>query len=262
MELREAIGRRRSIRYMRPYQPVEREKIQRMLEAARLASHWGNVGGLRAVVVERHSAPQTTLDALFAPVAGFQIRRAPVIIVWYFDTEAVDRQSDRLRELLDAGALGVGEHKKADLEDKIIPFFDSIRENLKAPGLNEVDCGQGIAQATLMAYEQGLGTCCLGTPNTDAIRANLGLPDTCRVLLLQTVGYPAESWQAGGQRPRQPFGELFHLNAYGTPFPRDEAVVDELTGDKMFTAPAPLPWREAELDWLNAALDIPGSGLI
>jgi hypothetical protein len=82
------------------------------------------------------------------------------------------------------------------------------------------------------------------------------------VLLLQTVGYPAEGWEAGGQRPRQPFEELFHLNSFGESFPRDEAVVEELTADKMFTRPAPLPWREAELDYLNKALDIPGSGLI
>lgn len=262
MELREVIGRRRSIRFMRPYRPVEREKIQRMLEAARLASHWGNVGGLRAVVVERHTAPQETIDALLAPVAGYQIRRAPVVIVWYFDTAAVDRQSDRLRELVDAGALGVGPDKQADLEAKVIPFFESILEMLKGPGLNEIDCGQGIAQATLMAYEQGLGTCCLGTPYTEQIRTNLGLPDSARVLLLQTVGYPAEDWEAGGQRPRQPFEELFHLNRFGDAFPREDSVVDELTEDGMFTRPAPLPWREAELDYLNDALDIPGSGLI
>lgn len=263
MELREVIGRRRSIRYLRPYQPVEREKIQRMLEAARLASFWGNVQGLKAVVVERDTASKETLDALLAPIAGFQIRRAPVVIVWYFDSAAVDEQSDRLRELVDAGALGVGENAKQELEAKIIPFFESIIAGMKGPGgLNEVDCGQGIAQATLMAYEQGLGTCMLGTPNTEQIRVNLGLPDTCRVLVLQTVGYPAEHWQAGGQRPRKPFGERFFLNTFGESFPRSDAVVEELTADRMFTAPAPLPHRQAELDWLGKALDVPGSGLV
>ncbi|MCP3938258.1 MAG: hypothetical protein GY708_23160 [Actinomycetia bacterium] len=262
MELREVLGRRRSIRFLRPYQPVEPEKIQLMLEAARRASHWGNVGGLQALVVFRDSAPQETLDALFAPIAGYQIRKAPVIIVWFFDTRAIDNQSDRLRELLETGALGVGETKKQDLEEKIIPFFDSIREGLKGPGINEVDAGQGIAQATLMAYEQGLGTCCLGTPNGDEIREKLGIPDECRVLLLQTVGYPAESWEAGGQRPRQPFEDLFHMNAYGSAFPRSEEVVEELTEDGFFTRQGPLPWREAELEWLKKALDVPGSGLI
>jgi nitroreductase len=262
VELREVIGRRRSIRFLRPYRPVEPEKIQRMLEAARLASHWGNVGSLRAVVVDRFTAPSEVRDAITAPVAGFQIRLAPVVIVWYIDTEAVDRQSDRLRELLDAGALGFGEGKRKALDEQLIPIFDALRDQLKVPGLGEVDCGQGIAQATLVAFEQGLGTCCLGTPNTDQIRARLGLPETCRILLLQTVGYPAESPDAGGQRPRQPFGELFHLNAYGNPFPRSSEVVEELERDGMIQAPAPAEWREAELEFLKEALGIKGHGLL
>jgi len=207
MELREVIGRRRSIRFVRPDIPVEEEKIQMMLEAARVASHWGNVQSLRGLVVFRHNAPEETLKAIQAPIAGWQIRRAPVVIVWYIETAAIDEQSDRLRELLRAGALGFGSmaEKQKALEEQLIPIFDSIREGLKAPGLGEVDCGQGIAQATLMAYELGLGTCCLGAPNSEPIRKALGLPDSCRILLLQTVGYPAEHWEAGGQRPRQPF---------------------------------------------------------
>lgn len=262
MELREVIGRRRSMRFLLPYKPVEPEKIQRMLEAARLASHWGNVNSLRAVVVFRDSAPAEVLASLNAPIAGFQIRLAPVVIVWYLDTAAVDEQADRLRELLAAGALGFGAGKQEALERQLIPIFDSIREHLKEPGLGEVDCGQGIAQATLMAFEQGLGTCCLGSPNLDQIRVNLGMPDTCRLLLLQTVGYPAESAEAGGQRPRQAFEQLFHMNRYGTPFPRSTDVVEELKRDGMIQAPAPAPWREQELDYLKHALGIKGHGLL
>jgi nitroreductase len=36
MELKQAIGTRRSIRYYQSWRPVELSKIQRMLEAARL----------------------------------------------------------------------------------------------------------------------------------------------------------------------------------------------------------------------------------
>jgi nitroreductase len=262
MELREVIGRRRSTRFLLPHRPVEPEKIQRMLEAARIASHWGNVQSLRAIVVFRESAPKGVLEALLAPVSGFQIRLAPVVIVWFIETAAVDEQSDRLRELCKAGALGYGEGREKALEEKLIPFFERIREGLKLPGIGEVDCGQGIAQATLMAFEQGLGTCCLGTPNTEQIRRNLGLPETARVLLLQTVGYPAESPEAGGQRPRRPFEELFHVNGYGNPFPRSPEVVRELERDRMFQAPAPLPWREAELEYLKHALGLEGYGLL
>jgi nitroreductase len=256
------MGNRRSIRFLLPHKPVEPEKIQRMLEAARIASHWGNVQSLRAVVVFRDSAPEHVREAVTAPIAGFQIRLAPVVIVWFIDTAAVDEQSDRLRELLKAGALGFGEDKEKALEEQLLPVFESILEQLKQPGVGEVDCGQGIAQATLMAFEQGLGTCCLGTPHGEKIRENLGLPDTARVLLIQTVGYPAESPEAGGQRPRLPFEKLFHMNGYGNPFPRAKEVVAELEEDRMFQEPAPLPWREEELAYLQKALGIKGHGLL
>ena len=58
MEVQEAIGTRRTYRYLLPHKRVERAKIQKMLEASRLASFWGNVQALKAVVVERASASQ------------------------------------------------------------------------------------------------------------------------------------------------------------------------------------------------------------
>ncbi len=262
MELREAIGRRRSIRFLLPHKPVELHKIQRMLEAARLASHWGNVNSLRAMVIERDQAPQDVLDALPSPVGGYQIQLAPIVIVWYIETAATDQIGTRLRELLDAGAIGYGPNKRNALENTLLPIMENAGDALKMPGLGEVDCGQGIAQATLMAFEQGLGTCCLGTGDPDGIRRKLGLPDTCRVLITQTVGYPAESPDAGGQRPRLPFEMLFQLNGYGIPFPRAYEVVEELRADGMLQDPAPRPWREAELEYLRRALNLKGEGLI
>lgn len=264
MELREAIGRRRSIRFVRTYKDVEPEKIQMMFEAARIASHWGNVQSLGAVAVFRKSAPQAVHDAIKAVIVGWQVRIAPVVIVWYVNPEMVNEQSDRLRQLLDIGALGFGpkEDRSAALEKTLIPIFESLRETFKTPGLNEVDCGQGIAQATLMAYELGLGTCCLGTPYGEDIKTALGIPAPCRVLVLQTVGYPLEHWEAGGQRPRQDFERLFQMNHYSKPFPRDPGVVAELTADKFFTRPAPLPEREAELAQMEKALGIKPPGLL
>ncbi|MCZ7630831.1 MAG: nitroreductase family protein [Microthrixaceae bacterium] len=90
----EAIGRRRSIRYLLPFRPVEPEKIQCMLEAARLASHWGNVASLRALVIERDKASQEVLDALPSPVSGYQAALAPVVIVWYIETGATAEIGD------------------------------------------------------------------------------------------------------------------------------------------------------------------------
>src|SRR5512147_3122630 len=125
MELREAIGKRRSMRFLLPHKPVEREKIQRMLEAASLASFWGNVQALKAVVIERATAPKDVLDALpvGTAIGGFQFRMAPVIIVWCLDWRTVAEQGTRLHELVDAGALGVDRDKShAYLDSVMIPF--------------------------------------------------------------------------------------------------------------------------------------------
>ncbi|MCC6849456.1 MAG: nitroreductase family protein [Deltaproteobacteria bacterium] len=262
MDVPEAVGRRRSIRFLLPHKPVELDKIQRMLEAARLASHWGNVSTLRAVVIRRDTADAEVLAALPPPVAGYQIGLAPVIIVWFLESAACDQVGTRLRELVDAGAIGYGPGRRQEVEAKLVPLMESASEILKQPGLSEVDCGQGIAQATLMAVAMGLGTCCLGTGDPDRVRRKLGLPESCRVLVIQTVGYPAESPEAGGQRPRLPFESLFHLNRYGEPFPRDPRVVAELQAEKLLQPEAPLAWREAELAYLQRALDLKGQGLL
>src|SRR5581483_104101 len=225
MELKEVIGRRRSMRYLRPYRVVEREKIQKMLEAARLASFWGNVKALGAVVIERATAPADVIAALPSGTAigGFQLRMAPTVIVWTLDWQKVAQQGKRLHELADAGAVGVNAEKThAYLESTLIPFFQAATESIRNNGLTELDCGQGIAQATLVAYEEGLGTCLVGIPQERKLRRALAIPDTVKILVLQTVGYPAEDADAGGQRPRLPFDERFCLNRWGSAFPRSQ----------------------------------------
>lgn len=254
MELKEVIGRRRSMRFLRPYKPVEREKLQKMLEAARLASFWGNVQALSAVVIERASAPPEVLQALptGTAIGGFQFRLAPAVIVLTLDWARVEEQGTRLHELVDAGALGINPEKShAYMDETLIPFFQAAIEAIRQGGLTEVDCGQGIAQATLIAFEEGLGTCLVCCPNDRKLRRALGLPDTVKVLVLQTVGYPAEDPEAGGQRPRLPFEQRFSLNRWGTPFPRDEGVVHELVAARMIRPTAPLPYRREELRWLQ-----------
>ena len=64
--------------------------------------------------------------------------------------------------------------------------------------------------------------------------------------------------------PTMPTGNrtLFQLNGYDKPFPRNPQVVEELERDGMLQEPAPLPWREAELEYLRRALDLKGEGLV
>ncbi len=67
MELREVMGRRRSMRFLNPHKPVEPEKIQLMFEASRIASHWGNVQSLRGIAVFRDSAPKEVIESVTSP---------------------------------------------------------------------------------------------------------------------------------------------------------------------------------------------------
>ena len=265
MELREVIGRRRSIRFMKPYKPVEKEKIQVMFEAARIASHWGNVQSLRGIALFKET-DSDLIDILQGAVIGWQFKIAPVVIIWIVDPDdAVDYQAESPMKLAKVGALGVGsrETREKGVEEKLLPFFAGIGEFLKAVGPNEIDCGQGIAQATLAAYEMGLGTCCLGPgPRGLELLKALGVPSNCRMIMAQTVGYPLEHWEAGGQRPRKPFEDLFHIHKYGEAFPRSEEVVAELTRDGMFTRPAPLPDRDEEILFLKDALGLKEPGVL
>ena len=262
MELREAIGTRRSYRYLDPDRPVELEKIQRMLEAARIASHFGNNNAARALVVDRHSATQEQIDSLPSPVGGFQIQQAPIVLLWYVEGTAMDYAADRLIELVDIGALGYGPDRYEELNNTLVPVFRKSADALKGPGMVDMDLGQAVAQATLMAIEQGLGCCCQGSANWKKVEKAFNFGEQQRVVVVQTVGYPAESKEAGGQRPRQPFEQLFQLNSLANPFPRSQAVVEELTRDRFFQAPAKLPGREEELEALRQKYNLPRAGMI
>ncbi len=262
MELREVIGNRRSIRYLDPDKPVEIGKIQRMLEAARIASHFGNNNAARALVVHRETATEEQLASLPSPVGGFQLDLAPVIIIWYVETVAMDAAGQRLRELVHCGALGYGPNKLKELEETLVPLFDRIGEALKGPGMVDMDLGQAVAQATLMAFEQGLGTCCQGSADWSKVEKVFGLPASCRIVVAQTVGYQLERPDGGGQRPRLRFEELFQLNSYDNRFPRSAEVVDELTKDKLLQPQAPLPGREQEVETIRTQHNLPRSGMI
>jgi hypothetical protein len=119
-----------------------------------------------------------------------------------------------------------------------------------------MDCGQAIAQATLIAYEEGLGSCLLGGPVLGRVAKRLKIPATGVPLCVQAVGYPAESWEAGGQTKKPELGELFYEMECGNPFESDPAVVEELKAAKLIQRPPPLPWRDAELKYLVKAVDL------
>ena len=260
MELKEVIGRRRSIRIFAPYRPVERAKVQKMLEAARRSSCAGNVMNIRGVVIWRDKASKKLVDSIKLPLSYQQMQTAPVFILWYNECMAYrgEHWVASVMELAETRRLGADlERTREEIEKMLAPAFTAMDpvQTGSSPGAF-MDCGLAIAQATLVAYEEGLGSCLMGGPVLARVAKRLKVPDTGIPLCLQALGYPAESWEAGGQTNKPELGELFYEMECGKPFESDPAVVEELKAEKMIQRPPPLPWREAELQYLIKAVDL------
>ncbi len=98
MEFQQVLGIRRSIRYFEPDKPVEQEKIQKILEAMRIASCAVNAHWLKAVVVKRHDISAEDLEKMKNPVQANVIALAPVHIYLYGDPGVVNKYKGRAAE--------------------------------------------------------------------------------------------------------------------------------------------------------------------
>ena len=260
MELKEVIGWRRSIRFYLPFRPVEREKVQKMLEAARRASCVGNVGNTRAIVIWREQASQELMQALTPPISYQQMQTAPCFIVWYSDSAAyeINKWIDDMKNLAETRRVGSdAEEMKQIIEQFLRPIFTAMWRQAAVAPLAFMDVGQAVAQATLVAYDEGLGTCCMSSPvMLDKLTKLLKLPETATLVCVMSVGYPAESREAGGQTRKAPFEDLFFEMEYGRSFKEGAQVVEELKQAKLIQEPAPLPWRDEELKYVVRGLGI------
>ncbi len=259
MELKQVIGRRRSIRYFQSWRTVEREKIQIMLEAARQASCAVNATFMRAIVVKRDELDRETLEVMKTPVSGLNIELAPVHIYVYGDPTAFRGAPERLRKLVDVGALNSTHGWSYKFVDEFVwpNILKPLAEN-EATSLAAVAFDSGVAtcQAMLAGVDEGLGVC-LSAFQPEPIKKALAVPDHWVPLWVLLVGYPAESWEAGGQRPRPPMEEIYFEGKYGKPFKPDPDVTERLKAEKLLTPPAPLPWRREEIKALARMFGLP-----
>jgi len=252
MEFKQVVGNRRTIRYFKSWQPVEPEKIQKILEAARLQSQHGNAQLIRkAVVIERGKTPDDIRDALVDALYNQpHVQQAPVFIIWTIDMSGWDHLRDDLLELMQTRALNSTHGWSEEFVDSIVmttPDFNVMAgERVFAEWLSSFECGLAVGSALLAAIDEGLGTS-LVTGKRAQIRQILGMPDDVTPTQIQLVGYPAESPNAGGQRPRPDFEALYFSGKWGVPFKRDSAVVAELEATGMLQEQGPLPWRAAEI---------------
>jgi nitroreductase len=262
MEFKEVIGNRRSIRFFEPDTPVEREKIQKMLEAARLASCAVNAHWAKAIVAFRDDLTDDQLKRLKTPVAALNTEMAPVHIHWFMDAGVVNRiQGSRLKELIDVGAFSPAQGWSHQFVDELV--YPQI---LKPMTMVEAvyhriaifDVGVAACQALLTGVDEGVGVGFV-TLTAGVIKEVFKTPDDWIYAATLLVGYPSEDPKAGGQRPRPPFEEQYFEGTYGTPFRRDDAVVAELKAANMIQEPAKPhdPKRIAEIKKLAEKYGLP-----
>ncbi len=259
MEFMEVLGIRRSIRYFDPDRPVEREKIQKILEAMRVASCAMNAHWLRAIVVYRDELDDETLEALKLPVAGVIMELAPVHIYCYADLSVLQRDHGASpKQLIDVGALTPSHGWSHRFVDEFVwpQLLDPLSKSPEYPVAVAFDTGGAATQGLLMAYNEGLGACWTAF-NFLVAKEAFDVPDDWIPHYVMNLGYPLESREAGGQRPRPPFEDLYSEGKVGNPFRRDEAVVAELEKANMIQAPAPLPDRKEEVRDLARKLGLP-----
>lgn len=74
-----------------------------------------------------------------------------------------------------------------------------------------VDLSIATAYMILEAYEQGLGTCWLGSYDEEKVKGVLGIPDSVRVVAITPLGYPDEE---PAPRPRKELDEIVSYDKF------------------------------------------------
>ncbi len=153
---------RRSIRKFEKT-PVEEEKLQEVLEAARLAPSWANRQCWSFIVVKDPARRQQVSEILEHNPAQKAVAQAPVLIVACADPA-----------------------ESGDLLGK---------------GYYLVDIGIAMQQLCLEAWNQGLGTVWVGMFDEDKMRPVLNVPENIRIVALTPLGYPAKWPEERGRKP-------------------------------------------------------------
>ena len=254
----DVIGSRRSVRYFKPWKPVEPEKLEAILQAARIASHMGNANAVQAIVFtdkelkERLKPVVSTFNVAF-------IEMAPVILIWFLDRDAWYKEgvADHLAELYKAGAINPSHGWSVDF------ILNSAKPRLTSFPTEAVDfmlaceSGMAMAQAQLTAVALGLGVCSFAGVGPK-ISEIFGLPDHCRFVWGMAIGYPAEDPLTGGQRKRKPFEKIYFKDKYGNPMKSDPKAVEMLKQLNMLQSEAQLtPQRLEEINAISRMMGLP-----
>ena len=173
---------RQSDRAFDSSRPVEKEKIDRILEAVRLSPSACNAQPWHFIIVDNPELKDKVADATSTRILGLNhfTKQAPLHIV------VVEEKSN-----ISSGFGGW-------VKEKHFPH---------------IDIGIAAAHLCLAAEAEGLGTCILGWFNEDKIKKILNIPASKRVLLDIIVGY---SVQDKKDKKRKELEEIISYNRYGS----------------------------------------------
>jgi len=181
MDTIEAIRTRRSVRKFLD-RPVEPEKLQAVLEAARLAPSWANMQCWRFVVVQDPRVKARISELSYVEA--------------YFATKSY-KTNPAQKGLAQAPVV-------------IVACADPDRSgNLRDEHYYMTDLGIAAQNLMLAAHAVGLGTVFVGVFNEEGLSELLGIPPGIRIVGLFPLGYPQETGKSGP--PRKPLDEIvFH----------------------------------------------------
>ena len=180
MNFLELVTTRQSDRAFDPDRMVEKEKINRIVEAARLSPSACNAQPWHLIVVDDPSLKNKVADATSSRTLGMNhfTKQAPVHIV---------------------------------LVEEKVNLTSGIGGWVKQKDYAQMDLGVIAAHIVLAAHAEGLGSCILGWFNESSIRELLAIPDSKRVWLDIAIGYSVQPLR---QKKRKPLQDTVSYNGY------------------------------------------------
>jgi nitroreductase len=180
MDFQEFVSTRQSDRSFDQERPVEKEKIERILEVARLAPSACNAQPWHMIVVDDPELKNKVADATSARALGMNhfTKQAPVHIL---------------------------------LVEERVNLTSGIGGWVKQKDYAQMDLGILAAHITLAAHAEGLGSCILGWFDEQKIRELLSIPRNKRVWLDIIIGY---SLQPSRPNKRKRLNEGVSFNGY------------------------------------------------
>ncbi|HBC80222.1 MAG TPA: NAD(P)H nitroreductase [Bacteroidales bacterium] len=168
-EILELIRKRQSDRKYSD-KPVEEDKLERIIEAGRMAPSACNAQPWKFVVVTDPSLLSKMAEAASAKLLGMNsfVSQAPVLFV-------IVRENPN--------------------------FSSRVGGTIKKKDYSHIDIGIASENICLQAKAEDLGSCIIGWFDEKQVRTILGIPSSKRVELLITLGYPIGEYREKKRKP-------------------------------------------------------------